>query len=172
MTNTAGGALSGRLRSVLSCKARNGICTRRRQGPPTIDRPLPSLADTPALCRAKLHSRPVLRPRLRPPARSRPLRRRCILEHVGRVIKKREAGLPSPALCRKHGLSPATFDKLKAKYGAMDLPDANRLKQLEAENAKLKRWMPDVMLDNVVLKDLLGKPKRRRCNGGMRCCGR
>jgi putative transposase len=61
-------------------------------------------------------------------------------------------------LCRKHGLSPATFYKLKAKYGGMDLSDAKRLKQLEDENAKLKRLVADVMLDNVVLKDLLGKP--------------
>ena len=58
----------------------------------------------------------------------------------------------------KHGLSPATFYKLKAKYGGMDLSDAKRLKQLEDENAKLKRLVADVMLDNVVLKDLLGKP--------------
>ena len=74
------------------------------------------------------------------------------------MIKEQEAGLPSAELCRKHGLSPATFYKLKAKYGGMDLSDANRLKQLEAENAKLKRLVADVMLDNVVLKDLLGKP--------------
>ena len=74
------------------------------------------------------------------------------------MIKEQEAGLPTAELCRRHGLSPATFYKLKAKYGGMDLSDANRLKQLEAENAKLKRLVPDVMLDNVVLKDLLGKP--------------
>lgn len=55
-------------------------------------------------------------------------------------------------------MSPATFYKLKAKYGGMDLSDAKRLKQLEDENAKLKRLVADVMLDNVVLKDLLGKP--------------
>ena len=67
-------------------------------------------------------------------------------------------GLPTAELCRKHGLSPATFYKLKAKYGGMDLSDAKRLKQLEDENAKLKRLVADVMLDNVVLKDLLGKP--------------
>ena len=73
------------------------------------------------------------------------------------MIKEQEAGLPTAELCRKHGLSPATFYKLKAKYGGMDLSDANRLKQLEAENAKLKRLVADVMLDNVVLKDLLGK---------------
>ena len=52
----------------------------------------------------------------------------------------------------------ALFYKLKARYGGMDLSDAKRLKQLEDENAKLKRLVADVMLDNVVLKDLLGKP--------------
>jgi putative transposase len=74
------------------------------------------------------------------------------------MIKEQEAGLPTAELCRKHGLSPATFYKLKSKYGGMDLSDARRLKQLEDENAKLKRLVADVMLDNVVLKDLLGKP--------------
>lgn len=74
------------------------------------------------------------------------------------MIKEQEVGLPTAELCRKHGLSPATFYKLKAKYGGMDLSDARRLKQLEDENAKLKRLVADVMLDNVVLKDLLGKP--------------
>ena len=74
------------------------------------------------------------------------------------MLKEQEAGLPTAELCRKHGLSPATFYKLKAKYGGMDLSDTRRLKQLEDENAKLKRLVADVMLDNVVLKDLLGKP--------------
>ena len=74
------------------------------------------------------------------------------------MIKEQEAGLPTAELCRKHGLSLATFYKLKAKYGGMDLSDAKRLKQLEDENAELKRLVADVMLDNVVLKDLLGKP--------------
>ena len=74
------------------------------------------------------------------------------------MIKEQEAGLPTSELCRKHGLSPATFYKLKGKYGGMDLSDAKRLKQLEDENAKLKRLLADTMLDNVVLKDLLGKP--------------
>ncbi|OWJ85439.1 IS3 family transposase [Haematobacter massiliensis] len=82
------------------------------------------------------------------------------------MIKEQEAGLPISELCRKHGLSPATFYKLKAKYGGMDLSDAKRLKQLEDENAKLKRLLADAMLDNVVLKDLPGKalttPMQRR----------
>jgi putative transposase len=74
------------------------------------------------------------------------------------MIKEQEAGLPTAELCRKHGLSPATFYKLRAKFGGMDLSDTKRLKQLEDENAKLKRLVADVMRDNVVLKGLLGKP--------------
>ena len=60
-------------------------------------------------------------------------------------------------LCRKHGLSSPTFYKWKAKYGGMDVSEARRLKALEDENAKLKRMLADAMLDNVALKDLLGK---------------
>ena len=63
-------------------------------------------------------------------------------------------------VCRRHGLSPATFYKLKAKYGGMDVSDAQRLRALEDENSKLKRLLADAMLDNIVLKDLLGKPLR------------
>ncbi len=58
------------------------------------------------------------------------------------MIKEQEAGLPTAELCWKHGLSPATFYKLKAKYGGMDLSDAKRLKQLEDENAK-GEYFPD-----------------------------
>jgi putative transposase len=64
--------------------------------------------------------------------------------------------LPTPELCRKHGLSPATFYKLKAKSGGMALSDARRLTQLEDVNATLKRLLADTMLDNLVLKDLTG----------------
>ncbi|SDL02880.1 putative transposase [Meinhardsimonia xiamenensis] len=74
------------------------------------------------------------------------------------MLKEQEAGMATAELCRRHGLSPATFYKLKARYGGMELSDAKRLKQLEDENAKLKRLLADAMLDNVVLKDLLGKP--------------
>ncbi len=73
------------------------------------------------------------------------------------MIKEQEAGMATAEVCRRHGLSPASFYKLKAKYGGMELSDAKRLKQLEDENAKLKRLLADTMLDNVVLKDLLGK---------------
>ena len=61
-------------------------------------------------------------------------------------------------VCRRHGLSPATLYKLKARYGGMDVSDAQRLKALEDENGKLKRLLADAMLDNIELKDLLGKP--------------
>ena len=60
-------------------------------------------------------------------------------------------------VCRKPGISPASFYKLKARYGGMDVSDARRLKQLEEENAKLKRLVAETMLDVVVLKNLLGK---------------
>jgi putative transposase len=73
------------------------------------------------------------------------------------MIEEQEAGMPTAEVCRRHGLSPATFYKLKAKYGGMDISDAHRLKSLEDENAKLKRLVAETMLDNVVLKDLLGK---------------
>ena len=73
------------------------------------------------------------------------------------MIKEQEAGTATAEVCRRHGLSPATFYKLKAKYGGMEVSEAGRLKALEDENAKLKRLLADTMLDNVVLKDLLGK---------------
>ena len=74
------------------------------------------------------------------------------------MITEHEAGLPTSGLCRKHGLSPATFCELKAEYGGMDLSDAERVQQFQDENVKLKHLVADAMLDNVVLKDLLGKP--------------
>jgi len=72
------------------------------------------------------------------------------------MIKEQEAGMATAKVCRRHGLSPATFYKFKAKYGGMDVSDAQRLKALEDENGKLKRLLADAMLDNIVLKDLLG----------------
>ena len=66
-------------------------------------------------------------------------------------------GLPTAEVCRRHGLSPATFCKFKSRYGGMEVSEAARLRALEDENAKLKRLLADAMLDNVVLKDLLGQ---------------
>ena len=60
-------------------------------------------------------------------------------------------------VCRKHGVSSATFDKWKAKYGGLDVSDAKRLKSLEDENAKLKKLLAEAMLDNAMLKDIAAK---------------
>ena len=73
------------------------------------------------------------------------------------ILKEHEAGVPVSDLCRKHGVSDASVYKWKAKYGGMEVSEAKRLKALEDENAKLKRMLADAMLDNVALKDLLGK---------------
>ena len=78
-------------------------------------------------------------------------------EQIIGTIKEHEAGLPTAEVCRKHGLSPATFYKLKARYGGLEVSDARRLRQLEDENGKLKRLLAESVLDNAILKDLLGK---------------
>ena len=78
-------------------------------------------------------------------------------EQIIAILAEHELGVPTADVCRKHGLSTATFYKWKAKYGGMDVTDARKLKALEAENGRLKRMLADAMLDNVVLKDLLGK---------------
>lgn len=78
-------------------------------------------------------------------------------EQIIAILKEQEAGVPVSELCRKHGVSDASIYKWKAKYGGLDVSEAKRLKALEDENAKLKRMLADAMLDNVALKDLLGK---------------
>ena len=72
-------------------------------------------------------------------------------------MKEHEAGISVSDLCRKHGVSDACIYKWKAKFGGMDVSQAKRLRALEDENGKLKRMLADAMLDNVALKDLLGK---------------
>ena len=84
-------------------------------------------------------------------------RSRFIQAQIIGMIKEQEAGMPPAEVCRRHGLSPASFYKFKAKYGGMNVSDTHHLKSLEHENAQLKRLLADTMLDNVVLKDLLGK---------------
>jgi putative transposase len=84
-------------------------------------------------------------------------RSRFTEEQVIAVLKEHELGVKTAELCRKHGISEATFYNWKSKFGGMDVSEARRLKALEAENAKLKRLLADAMLDNAALKDLLGK---------------
>jgi len=78
-------------------------------------------------------------------------------EQIIGILAEQEQGLATAEVCRKHGISQGTFYKWKEKFGGMDVSDARRLKTLETENARLKRLLADSMLDNVVLKDLLGK---------------
>ena len=84
-------------------------------------------------------------------------RSRFTQEQIIRILREQESGASVLDLCRRHGLSSATFYKWKAKYGGLDVSEARRLKALEDENTKLKRMLADAMLDNVALKDLLGK---------------
>ena len=73
------------------------------------------------------------------------------------ILNEQERGANTAEVCRKSGISPNTFYKWKSKFGGMDVSDARKLKALETENARLKKLLADAMLDNVVLKDLLGK---------------
>ena len=73
------------------------------------------------------------------------------------IIKQNEAGIPVPELCREHGMSSATFYKWRAKYGGMDLPMMTRLKELEAENNRLKKMYADERLKAEILREVLEK---------------
>ena len=84
-------------------------------------------------------------------------RKRFSEEQIIGILKEHEAGASTADLCRKHGMSSASLYLWKSKYGGMGVSDAQKLRGLEAENAKLKRLLADAMLDNVALKDLLGK---------------
>ncbi|MDH1269674.1 MULTISPECIES: IS3 family transposase [Rhizobium/Agrobacterium group] len=78
-------------------------------------------------------------------------------EQIIGVLKEQEAGVKAADLCRKHGISEATFYHWKAKYGGMEVSEAKRLKALEDENAKLKKLLAEQMLDVAALRELLGK---------------
>jgi putative transposase len=78
-------------------------------------------------------------------------------EQIIGILKEQEAGAKTADVCRKHGISDATFYKWKAKFGGLDVSEAKRLKALEDENAKLKRLLAEAMLDNAMLKDLNSK---------------
>ena len=78
-------------------------------------------------------------------------------EQIIAILAEQERGAPTAEVCWRHGICDTTLYKWKAKYGGMAVSDARRLKSLEDENARLKRLLADQMLDNAVLKDLLGK---------------
>ena len=73
------------------------------------------------------------------------------------ILKEAEAGRKIEDLCREHGISNATYYQWKSKYGGMEASDLKRMKELEAENSKLKRMYADMALENQAIKDLLGK---------------
>ena len=84
-------------------------------------------------------------------------RSRSSEEQIIGILKEHQAGLGAKELCRKHGISDATFYKWRSKYGGMEVSDAWRLKTLESENAKLKKMLAEQMMDVVTLKEMLGK---------------
>ena len=78
-------------------------------------------------------------------------------EQIIAILREQEGGMTTADVCRRHGISSATFFKWKAKFGGMDVSDARRLEQLEDENGKLKRLLAEAMLDITMLKDLNAK---------------
>ena len=85
------------------------------------------------------------------------MKRRFSEEQIIGILKQHESGIATSELCRQHNISLATFYKWKSKFGGMSVNEAQRLKQLEAENAKLKRIVADQALDIVALKDVVSK---------------
>lgn len=73
------------------------------------------------------------------------------------ILKEADAGMPAKEICRKHGISDATYYNWKSKYGGMSASDLKRIKELESENAKLKRMYADMALENRAMKDLIEK---------------
>jgi len=78
-------------------------------------------------------------------------------EQIIGILKEHQAGMSAADLCRKHGISDATFYKWRSKYGGLEVSDAKKLKSLEDENRKLKKLLAEQMLDNSTLKEMLTK---------------
>jgi len=78
-------------------------------------------------------------------------------EQIIGILREHEAGVKTADVCRKHGISSASFYQWKAKYGGLDVSEARRLKMLTDENAKLKKLLAEAMLDNAMLKELNSK---------------
>ncbi len=84
-------------------------------------------------------------------------RSRFTEEQIIGILKEHQAGLSAADLCRKHGISDATFYKWRSKYGGMEVSDAKKLKALEVENMKLKKLLAESVMDVSTLKEMLGK---------------
>ncbi len=85
------------------------------------------------------------------------MKKRFSEEQIIGILKEQEGGLKTGDVCRRHGISEATFYNWKAKFGGMDVSEARRLKALEVENARLKRMVADLHLDIEILKDVNSK---------------
>ncbi len=83
--------------------------------------------------------------------------KRYSTEQIIGILKEHEAGIPVQDVVRKHGIANGTFYRWKSKYGGMEVSEAKRLRELESENAKLKRLLADTLLDKTALEDILGK---------------
>lgn len=84
-------------------------------------------------------------------------RSRFTEEQIIGMLKEQEAGMATADVCRKHGVSTATFYKYKARFGGLEVSDAWRLRTLEDENGKLKKLLAEAMLDNAILKDVASR---------------
>ena len=78
-------------------------------------------------------------------------------EQIIGILKEQEGGMPTAEVCRRHGISSATFYKWKSKFGGLEVSEARRLRSLEEENSRLKKLLAEAVLDNAVLKDLASK---------------
>jgi putative transposase len=78
-------------------------------------------------------------------------------EQIIAILREQESGAKTADVCRKHGISSATFYQWKSKYGGLDVSEARRLKLLTDENGKLKKLLAETMLDNIMLKDIASK---------------
>lgn len=90
-------------------------------------------------------------------------------EQIIAILREHEAGSSTMDVCRKHGISSATFYKWKAKYGGLEVSEARRLRSLEDENRRLKKLLAETMLDNAMLKDIASKNGDARGEAGS--CG-
>jgi putative transposase len=85
------------------------------------------------------------------------MKKRFTEEQIIGILKEQESGERTADVCRRHGISPATFYKYKSKYGGLEVSDARKLRSLEDENNKLKKLLAEQMLDNAMLRDVNSK---------------
>lgn len=85
------------------------------------------------------------------------MKKRFTEEQIIGFLREAEAGMPIKDLCRQHGFSEASYYLWRSKFGGMSVPDAKRLKELEVENARLKKLLAESMLENAVTREVLRK---------------